>query len=57
MILILIIAVIFRIVDFVTGAEFVDLMKGTTIAFLSFNGIEHMTKAVKEFISSKVKGK
>lgn len=53
MTLLLITAIVFRSIDLVSGQEFVDLLKNTTIAFFSFNGIEHMTGAIKEWIKNK----
>lgn len=57
-VLLLITAVIFRITEQINGAEFVDLMKGTVVAYMAFNGIEHMSKSVIEFVKGKInKGK
>lgn len=53
MLILIIIAVVFLIAGYLTGAEAVDLLKGTAIAFFSFNGLEHLTNAVKEWIKRK----
>ena len=55
MFLLIVTAIIFRILDYLNGAEFVDLLKGTAIAYMTFNGLEHMTKTVQEWIRKKVK--
>ena len=49
-----IVAIVFRVLDYINGAEFVDLLKGTAIAFFSMNGIEHLTKTVKEWVKNKI---
>ena len=53
MILFIVIGVVFRVTDLINGAEFVDLLKGTGIAFMAFNGIEHTSKAVIEWVKKK----
>jgi ABC-type amino acid transport system permease subunit len=55
MLLLIIIGVAFRLSNHLNGAEFVDLLKHTAIAYMSFNGLEHMTNAAKEFIERKYK--
>lgn len=50
-----VIGIIFRVSDHLTGQEFVELLRYTTIAFFSANGIEHMTKAVSEWVKGKVR--
>lgn len=55
MILLLTVAIIFRVLEYINGAEFVDLMKGTTIGFLATNGIEHTTKVIREWLAKKVR--
>lgn len=52
---VLVVGIIFRIVNLVNGAEFVDLIKFTAIAFFGTNGIEHMTKVIKEWLIVKNK--
>jgi len=54
MFLLIAIAITFRILDYINGAEFVNLLKGTAIAYMSFNGLEHMTKTVQVWIKKKV---
>lgn len=46
--------VVFRVLNYVNGAEFVDLLKGTAIAFFASNAGEHMTKAIGEWLQNKV---
>lgn len=54
MLLLIIIAVAFRLSDHISGEELVNLLQGTAIAFFSANGVEHMTAAVKEWVKGKV---
>lgn len=42
MFLILVIGIFFRIAELLTGAEFVVLIKGVAIAFMSSNALEHV---------------
>ena len=44
MILLVTIAVVFRIKNLLSGVEMVDLLKATTIAFFSSNAIEHVKR-------------
>lgn len=53
MILLFAIGIIFRLANEINGAEFVDLMKNTSIAFFAANGIEHLTQTVKDYVASK----
>jgi hypothetical protein len=55
MILLIIIGVVFRLFDYIDGAEFVDLLKHTAIAYMSFNGLEHVTNLAKSAIEKKNK--
>jgi hypothetical protein len=41
MLLIVIVAIVFRVEDLINGLEFVSLIKGVAIAFMSSNAIEH----------------
>ena len=47
-------AMIFRILNFVNGAEFVDLMKNVTLAFFAAAGVEHFTVMVRDHLSTKL---
>ncbi len=53
MFLLIVVGITFRVMDYINGAEFVDLLKFTAIAFFSANGLEHMTGAVKEWIKNR----
>jgi len=44
MIFLVLIAIVFRINNLLSGVEMVDLLKATTIAFFSSNAIEHMKR-------------
>ncbi len=48
-----IIAIVFRFINFVDGAQFVDLMKNVSLAFFAANGIEHFTTMAKDYMASK----
>ena len=54
MLLLMVVGISFRISEHISGAEMVDLLKFTVIAFFSANGLEHMTSAVKEWLKNKV---
>jgi hypothetical protein len=47
------IGIVFRLSNLVNGAEFVDLLKNTVIAFFAANSIEHFTTTIKTYIDSK----
>jgi hypothetical protein len=49
MLLIVVVGVIFRTNDLLNGLEFVSLIKGVAIAFMSSNAVEH----VKDIITNK----
>lgn len=53
MVTLIVIGVAFLISGHISGREFVDLLSGTTIAFFSANGVEHLTSMVKEYIGKK----
>lgn len=53
MLLIIIVSIIFRVTNLISGAEWVDLLKDTVIAFMSFNGVEHLTGTITEWVRSK----
>lgn len=46
MFLLLLVGIVFRMTDLLTGVEFVSLLKGTAIAFFSSNAVEHVKSAV-----------
>lgn len=45
MLFLMLIAIIFRVKDYLNGAEMVDLLKTTAIAFMGANGVEHLVSA------------
>ncbi len=49
------VAILFRILNYVDGAQFVDLMKSTFVAFVAANGFEHIVGLAKEYTTSKGK--
>lgn len=54
---ILAVAIVFRVFGFVDGAEWVDLIKVTGVAFFGTNAAEHMTNTVKEWLKTKAQEK
>lgn len=42
-------------VSLLSGAEMVELLRYTAVAFMATNGIEHMSKAVVEWVKNKAK--
>ena len=53
MILLMIIAVVFRIKGYMDGGNVVDLLKATGIAFFGCNAAEHFTAMVRDHLASK----
>lgn len=53
MMILIIIGVSFRITGYLTGTEMVDLLRFTGVAFMSANSVEHIGKAVLEWIKQK----
>lgn len=53
MILLFLVGIVFRIKSLLSGSEFVDLLKSTTISFFAANGVEHLMSTVKEYVNSK----
>ena len=51
MVIVIAVAVVFRVMNYVNGVEFVDLIKGIAVAFMASNAIEH----VKYFFKGKKK--
>lgn len=46
MLLLVIVGIVFRVTDLLTGVEFVALLKGTAIAFFGSNAVEHIKNAI-----------
>ena len=55
MLLLVIIGVSFRLSGHLSGSEMVSLLQATAVAFMSANGIEHLTKSVTEWVKNKSK--
>lgn len=53
MVVLIIVGIVFRVADLLNGAEFVNLLSGTVIAFFSANTVEHFTSIAKDWIASK----
>ncbi len=56
MILLIATGIVFRVTGYLNGAEFVDLLSVTAVAFFSTNAAEHMIKTVGEWLKGKVSG-
>lgn len=48
-----IVAIVFRLSNHVDGAQFVDLVKGTFLAFAAANGVEHLVSVAKQYVDVK----
>lgn len=53
MLLLMIIGIVFRVHDLVSGSEFVDLLKNTVLAFFAANGCEHILTTVNAYYNNK----
>lgn len=53
MALVLVVGVLFRVWGFVNGAEFVDLLSTTAVAFFGTNAAEHLIKTVGQWLGGK----
>lgn len=53
MMILVLVGVSFRLSGHLTGQEMVDLLRYTAVAFMAGNGLEHMTKAVVEWVKKK----
>ena len=47
------VGIVFRCHGFLSGAEFVDLLKSTTISFFAANGAEHILTTVQSYLNNK----
>ncbi len=54
MLVLVLVGIVFRVTDFISGAEMVDLLKHTAVAFMAANGVEHMMKATQEWVKGKI---
>ena len=55
MFILIIVSIIFRVLNYVDGAQFVDLLKGAVIAFFTANIGEHVINLVKEKFKNAIK--
>ena len=53
MLIIITTGIVFRVINYISGAEFVDLVKSSVVAYMAFNGLEHTTKAVVAWVKKK----
>ena len=53
MLVLFVVGIVFRIKGYISGGEFVDLFKNTTVAFMAANGIEHLVATVKDVMGNK----
>jgi hypothetical protein len=49
------VGIIFRCHGYLSGSEFVDLLKSTTISFFAANGMEHVLTTVQSYMNNKGK--
>lgn len=47
------VGIAFRLSNYMDGAQFVDLVKSTFLAFCAANGIEHFMGVAKDFVKAK----
>lgn len=47
------VGIAFRLSDYMDGAQFVDLIKSTFLAFCAANGIEHFMSVAKDYVKTK----
>lgn len=47
------VAIVFRLENLVDGSQFTDLMKGTFLAFVGANGVEHIVSVAKDYVNNK----
>lgn len=50
----MVIGVTFRVTGHITGTEMVELLRYTVVAFMAGNTVEHIGKAVQEWVKGKV---
>ena len=53
MFLVICVASTFRVLGYIAGQEFVDIITPVAVAFMSVNGIEHMTKTISAWMQKK----
>jgi len=52
MLLLFLVAIVFTLKGYISGSNFVDLMKGTMISFFAANGFEHASLTVRQYFKS-----
>ena len=53
MLTLILIGIIFRTKGLISGDNLVDLLKGTAIAFMASNSVEHIKTAITNYVNSK----
>jgi len=53
MLLLIAVAIVFRIENLISGTDFVTLLQGTGVAFMASNAVEHIGDMIKAHIASK----
>ena len=51
---ILVVGIVFRVENFVSGGEMVDLFKNVAIAFMAANSVERIGETIKHYVTSKL---
>lgn len=52
MLLLIVIGIVFRLENLLTGTDFVNLLQGTAVAFMASNAVEHIGSTIKEWMSN-----
>ena len=53
MMVLIIVGIVFRVLEFLSGQEMVELLRYTAVAFMAGNSIEHMSRSVIEWVKKK----
>lgn len=53
MLMLIVVGVVFRLENLISGSDFVNLLQGTAVAFMASNAVEHVGSTIKEWINSK----
>jgi hypothetical protein len=53
MLLLIVVGIVFRLENLISGTDFVTLLQGTAIAFMASNAVENIGSTVKAWIANK----
>lgn len=54
MVLLMILGIVFRMHNLLSGGEMVDLLKNTVVAFMAANSVERIGETIKHYITTKL---